>query len=321
MMCFAASLTSCFVVPKEPEKIDFPEISAGEITYDVREVKRADLVNSVITYGYFEPAVKERLFFKYAGGRLSDLYVEQDDTVKKGQLLATLNISGLNNQIRLQEIALQKAELRLKLLTVSNANSYELQMAGLDVEAAQIRYRDFQEKLDNNSLRAPFDGEITFVGAEEGDYVEPFVPVLSIINDENLIFECDPDRARHLREDMEVEIEVDGKRYRGIVVQTYEDILFLGEDALEEHKVQIEVFDIPDDMERGELGRMEIVLEESKSTISVQKTDVHTFGQRTFVYLLKNGIKVEQDIAVGMQTRTKIEVTEGLEAGDLVIIR
>lgn len=320
-MYFAAFLTSCFVVPKEPEKIDFPEIRSGEITYDVREVKLVDLVNSVITYGYFEPAVKERLFFKYAGGRLSDLYVEQDDIVEKGQLLATLNISGLRNQIRLQEIALQKAELRLQLLTVSNANSYELQMANLDVEAAKIRHLDSLEKLENNSLKAPFDGEITFVGAEEGDYVEPFVPVLSIINDENLIFECDPERARHLREDMEVEIEVNNEKYRGIVVQTYEDILFLGEDALKEHKVQIEVFDIPAHTERGELGRMEIILEESKNTIAIQKTVVHTFGQRIFVYVLRNGIKVEQDIAVGMETRTKIEVSEGLTVGDLVIIR
>ncbi|MAG13141.1 MAG: hypothetical protein CMN78_00945 [Spirochaetales bacterium] len=315
------SLISCFVVPKEPEKIDFPEISTGEIKYDVREVKREDLVNSVITYGYFEPAVKERLFFKYAGGRLSDLYVEQDDMVTKGQTLATLNISGLENQIKLQEIALQKAELRLKLLTVSNANAFEVQMARLDVEAAQIRSADLQEKLDNNSIKAPFDGEITFVGAEEGDYVEPFVPVLSIVNDDELIFECDPERARHLREDMEVEIEVDDIKYRGVVVQTYEDILFLGENALKENKVQIDVFDVPESMERGELGRLEIILEESHDTISVQKSDVHTFGQRTFVYVLRNGIKVEQDIAVGLQTRTKVEVTEGLEDGDLVIIR
>ena len=318
---FSLFLASCFVVPKEPEKIDFPEIRSGAITYDVQEVKRETLVNSIITYGYLEPSIKERLFFKYAGGRLSDLYVEQDDLVEKGRILATLNISGLDNQIRLQEIALQKAELRLELLTVSNANAFELKMASLDVESAQIRLGDLYEKLDNNSIRAPFDGEITFVGADEGDFVEPFVPILSIVNDEELILECDPERARHLREDMEVEVEVNNTSYKGIVVQTYEDILFMGEDALKEHRVLIELSDLPDDIERGEIGRLEIVIQESQDTIAVQKTNVHTLGQRTFVYLLKNGIKVERDIAVGMETRTRIEVVEGLAEGDLVIVR
>ena len=314
-------LSSCFVVPKEPEKIDFPEITSGEVTYDVVDITRQDLVDSVSTYGSFEPEVQEGLFFKYAGGRLLDLYVEEEDLVPEGMVLATLNVSGLENQIKLQEIALEKAHIRLELLDVAGSNRYEHRMAELDVQSAEIQLRDSHEKLDNNRIVAPFYGIITYIGAEEGDLIQPFVPIISLENIDTLILECDPGFSQHLRAEMEVDVELNNKMYKGTVIRGYWDIIELGLDALEEESVLIDVPGIPADTERGEAGKITVIEGESKNTIAIQKTHVKTFGDRTFVYLLRDGVKVEQDIVLGLETRSKVEVLEGLSEGDKLIAR
>ena len=313
--------SSCFVVPKEPEKIDFPEIRSGEVTYYVVDIKRQSLVNSISIFGVFQPKVREGLFFKYSGGRLLDLYVEEEDEVSEGQVLATLNVSGLDSQIKLQEIALDKARIRLELLEVTGTNRYEYQMAELDVQSAEIRLHDSHEKLGNNRIVAPFDGVVTYIAAEVGDFVQPFEPVISLENLDKMILECDPNAARHLREGMEVDVELNNEMYKGVVIRGYRDIISFGLEALKEEKVQIDVPGIPAETERGEPGRITVVAGESKDTIVVQKTHVKTFGERTFVHLLRDGVKVEQDIVLGMETRSKVEVLEGLSVGDQLIVK
>lgn len=314
-------LTSCFVVPKEPDKIDFPEIDTGEITYDVQEIRLGNIVNSISTYGHFTPAVKDQLFFRYIGGRLADLYVKLDEVVSKGDVLASLDVGGLDSDLRLQEIEFEKVQLSYDMLVKTGASAFERRMAELDLESAQIRLKDMRDRKANAQLIAPFDGQITAVSYKEGDFVEPFAPVIRIENMSKLILECDPQRSRHLLADMEVLVEIGNEERIGKVVQAYDDIFALGEDALDKEQVRIEVADIPADVERNDLGRIETVLQESLNTIVVQKTYVHTFGQRIYVYLLKNGIKVEQDIVLGIETKTKVEVVEGLKPGDLLIIR
>jgi RND family efflux transporter MFP subunit len=314
-------LSSCFVVPKEPEKIDFPEIHSGEVSFHVVDVERQDLVNSITLFGSFEPALKERLFFKYAGGRVLDVYAEEDELVLEGKVLATLNVSGLENQIKLQEIALEKARIRLELLDISGSNKYEHRLAVLEVQSAEIRLGDSREKLDNNRIVAPFDGIVTHIGVEEGDLVQPFEPIISLENTDKLILECDPSFAQHLLQGVEVEVELRNTMYSGVVTQGYRDIMDQGIAALEEESVLIDVPTIPGDTERGESGRITFIEGESKDTIVVQKNHVKTFGDRTFVYLLRDGVKVEQDIVLGLETRSKAEVLEGLVEGDQLIAR
>jgi macrolide-specific efflux system membrane fusion protein len=315
------ALASCFVIPDEPEKIDFPQIRTGEVNYHVTEVKRQDLVNSVTVYGSFQPALREGLYFKYTGGRLLDLFVEEEDRVVQGQVLATLNVTGLDNQIKLQEIALEKARTRLEMLAVTGSNRYEYRMAELDVASAEVRLEESRGELGNNRIVAPFGGVITYIAADVGDFVQPFDPIISLENMDKLVLECDPRSTQHLREGMGVQVEVDDETYPGTVVRAYRDIIALGLEALDEEKAIIDVPGIPADTKRGEPGRVTVVLDEARDTIVVQKSYVKEFGDRSFVYVLRDGVKVEQDVVLGLETRSRVEIVEGLSEGDQLIIK
>ena len=148
-------LSSCFVVPKEPEKNDFPEIRSGEISYNVEEVKRQDLTNSFSVFGVFQPVRKESLFFKYSGGRLLELFVEEEDEVSEGDVLARLNVSGLENQLRLQEISLEKAQIVLEILKIGffrfeNENPPRAKTRGR--VAARVHFVHFPDPSQSRSV-------------------------------------------------------------------------------------------------------------------------------------------------------------------------
>jgi len=309
------------VVPKEPEQIDFPPVSNVEVNYDVVEATRSDLISSISLFGTVQPGTRESLFFKYSNGRVTDVFVEEDQQVNRGTVLATLNVQGLEHQIELRRIALEKAQLKYQMLEAGGANRIELRMAELDVQSSSIQLADTQDRYDDNTLTAPFDGVITYIGVEEGDYAEAFQPVMTIVDLSHMIVECDPQGARDLKANAEVSVEIDQVVYTGHVTQAYEDIISLGVDALDKEKVQIEVPDMPHDIERGTSAKVTHEIARVENAIVIRRSYLHTFGDRTFVYLLKDGVKVEQDVELGLQTNSRVEVTDGLSVGDQIIVR
>ncbi len=320
-MLLALELGSCFIVPNEPDSIDFPEIRTGEVTYHVEEVKRQDLLDSVTVYGQFQPTLRKRLFFEFSGGKLLYLDVDEGDHFTAGQVLATLNVSGLENQIELQEIAMEKAKIRYALQDASGSNKYERRIAELDVLSAEILLADKLEKLANSRIIAPFDGVVTRIGAEVGDFVNAFVPLISVESPDTLRLECDPKSAQRLWEGMEVEVEMRDKSYMGIVTRSYRDIIALGLEALDNERVWIEVAGIPADTQSGETARVTAVTAEARNAVVIKKNLVKNFGDRTFVYLLRDQEKVDQDVVIGLETRLKVEILDGLSEGDQLIVK
>ena len=90
------------MIPRDSDPLDFPPLQVGEITYTTVEVKRGDLVHSVVTYGIFVPAISKELYFKYRGGQITDVFAKAGDKVAKGQVLATLNLTGIRPRLELQ---------------------------------------------------------------------------------------------------------------------------------------------------------------------------------------------------------------------------
>jgi RND family efflux transporter MFP subunit len=313
--------TGCFVIPDDSRPLELPPIDATPVEYDVLVVKRQDFISSIATYGHFVPSVKETLYFKYTGGRVTDVYVETNDFVTKGQFLAARDIGGMEVDVKLKEIALEKARIRYELQQFATQNKFQLRLSELDVLEAEIRLHEARDKVSNATIVAPIDGEVTYVGIEEGDMVAPFEPVLQVVDASHLVLECTGENAKTLKTGMEVEVDVNNNYYPGTVTESSFDLFLEGEEFQKEDTVIVEVPDLPPDTEKNELGKIRIVLEESYNTIVVPKSAVHSYSGRNYVYVLRSGAREERDVEVGMSTTTKVEITEGLSEGDMVILR
>src|SRR5437867_3681768 len=68
------------------------------------------------------------------------------------------------------------------------------------------------------------------------------------------------------------------------------------------------------------LVNVQIVIGEKKSALVVPRAALHRDSERRFVYLLRDGRALRRDVSVGLLGLTEVEITGGLQEGDLVIL-
>lgn len=135
------------------------------------------------TTGLFSTDDETLLSFKN-GGIIERVYVREGDLVKKGQLLAILNMTELNAKAAQAKLSIEKAERdfnRAKKLykdSVVTLEQFENAQTYLDV--VKEDWNTIQFNLRYSEIRATTDGYVLLKLANEGQIVGPGTPVFQI---------------------------------------------------------------------------------------------------------------------------------------------
>lgn len=136
------------------------------------------------------------LVYPEVAGRMTKVYVEEGDRVKKGQILATIDDGGLSNQLIQMRTQLSLAETtyeRQKRLWEKEIGS-EIQylQSKTNYEAQKAAVEQMESQLSKFSVRAPFEGIVDDVIKDQGTVVAPGGPgseVFRVINLTNMYIE------------------------------------------------------------------------------------------------------------------------------------
>jgi len=112
-------------------------------------VARGQVIDEVNFSGRVSPVVEERLFFQVSG-RVKAVYVQRDDMVEAGQLLAELENDDLLRQLDQAEIDLSTAQNSLDEAVA--AREYSIRRAEVDVQMKQIQLARAQASADGTDL-------------------------------------------------------------------------------------------------------------------------------------------------------------------------
>src|SRR5579883_2901205 len=154
--------------------------TSGPVTVGVAKVTRADLFNELPIPADFRPYVEVELHAKVAG-YVNQMNVDFGDKVKAGQLLATLEVPELFDQLHNAIAMQQKAEadytnallLFDRLKTVNEQHPNLVAQQELDdahakeatskaaIAAARAEVERFQTLTNYTRILAPFDGVVT----------------------------------------------------------------------------------------------------------------------------------------------------------------
>lgn len=207
LMISAASVAAAvyFAAGSEPLASDVPR---GMKRVRVAEVEAASDRRELHFSGVTRAARHARLSFSI-GGRLTVRPTEVGDRVAKGEVLARLDRRELENGVAtargaLAEVRARRAqaerdvERTRRLVEAKAATSEELERAraALDVawaaeEAARARLDETERLLGETELTAPFDGTVTEVYFEPGEYAGPGRPVVDLSGDGDLELEVE----------------------------------------------------------------------------------------------------------------------------------
>lgn len=151
-------------------------VTLAAVTRDVR-------TEPIVASGTLSSSEEGRLSFKI-GGIIQRIFVQEGQPVRRGQLLATLNLAEINAQVGSAQLAAEKAERdlgRVKALYADTAATLEqLQNAttGQDVARQNLTVARFNQQYAQ--IRATLNGTVTRKLMNEGEFAQPGAGVLLV---------------------------------------------------------------------------------------------------------------------------------------------
>jgi RND family efflux transporter MFP subunit len=165
---------------KEKELSTMPK-SAEAIPVKIVLLSQAEVSRSVHSSGQFTTDDETMLSFK-TGGIIDRIYVKEGDRIRKGQLLATLDLTEIASQANQTRIAFEKAARdyerveNLRKDSVATLEQLQNSKTGLELAKQQMSVANFNLKY--SEIIATHDGVILKKLTNEGQMTGPGMPVL-----------------------------------------------------------------------------------------------------------------------------------------------
>jgi len=327
MLLLAASLLSgCSLLPRGEKSLAPPLIKPAQERFDSVEVKKGTIERYFSGTAVITSKRNIPLFYK-ENGRLKDIYVNQNDAVKAGQLLADLDRGDLDLRIKLQKLNLEKATLEFIKVKQAGEDASLIRLREIDKEREQIALDSLEQEAATARMTAPIDGVVTYKDTiAAGDGVTGYKPIVSVSDPKELYLVCvaeDPKTISAIQYHMNVEITVDKNKVGGKVVQSPSSAPFTDnkEQAERNSKLLYIELDKPNDkLVMGETVQLHIMLEKHDNVIVLPRSGLRTYLGRTYVQVLDGDRRKEVDVEAGIMTSTEVEIVKGLEPGQQVIL-
>jgi len=178
-----------------------------------------------------------------------------------------------------------------------------------------------EKKLRDTRVKCPIDGFIESRMVSTGEYVKVGTPLFRIVDDRTirLLGEVPEFYAASLTAGLAVELSVDGrpgKTYRG----TLKRISPASNAANRAIQVEGNFPNANRELKSGFFGKAAILLRVDPDGVSVPKQAVVTFAGVEKVFVIDNNAARERRVKLGQDLGDRIEIVEGIAAGDRVAV-
>lgn len=304
------------------DEIAIPILETKEISYKTCTAEITDISQQYYQQGTYSYPYSEAVVFK-ASGQIKSIEVESPCDVKEGDLLCTLYPDEVQEKIEQEKIRLEQAQNTVDTLYANGGNSGELQMAQYDLELEQMKYDHLVASLDDYNVYAPCDGEFTMTAQNWGEPLGVNAQVnkgsaLGFTSDKSQEYLCVQvydNPLTNVNFGTSVRLEQGANSSTGTVT----DIVYADNGDFSAYTYVIR----PDNEdELLDFGDVQVVFDiySRLDTVVIPQKAVKELSGRTFVYLLVDGVRVEQDVELGIEDNENVEVVSGLIGGEEIIL-
>jgi len=313
-------------------------------------VQRGDIVINADLFGSVTPLPLETVYFNM-DGHVGNVYVQVNDTVKKGELLADLvELQGLLATATTTQDAIQRAEDNLSIAQLTlekdkanGASTYDIQiqekyvdLAQLDLNEALVKYgidpkitdpfAELQAQVDKARVYAPADGVI-ISGVNPGRAVSPTTAAFTIGDgsQSEILASVDPTKSdqqlKNMFEGMPVvvtpnsqpSLKLNGK------IQQLPSPYGTGNSSDTNVRVVLDQVVPAGELKIGDTVTVSVQLANKAGILWLPPAAIRVVGGVTFVIVNGASGPKRIDVEVGLQTADRVEITSGLQEGQVVI--
>jgi multidrug efflux pump subunit AcrA (membrane-fusion protein) len=254
------------------------------------------------------------------GGKIDRIYVEEGDRVKKGQLIAELDTRAIRLQLEQAKAGLAVAEAnqkdaqrnleRMERLKSENAVSeqqYEQVRLAFEAAEAQLQQAKAAANLANHNLevsimRAPFSGVVASRNADVGDVINPMMGGFSPTSGVATLMDF-------LR--VKIDIEVSSQDIARIVN-------LAADPSTKKFGVRIVMNNPGLELRPNTFGEISLEVSSHEDALVVPQKAVL---ENKYVFIaLDDNTAARKEVLLGLQNTDMVEVTSGINEGDLVVV-
>lgn len=334
-----------YLWPQKKLNIEYVTISEG----DIEEVV-TPLSNSVLQAKRFAKIRSSTT------GEIERILFKKGERVKKGELIiklrndeqfARLKLAEANlkagiaqlKQTKLRSSTLQKSLERAEKLfsekIVSESNleqtrtESQVMQEALNISEANILQLEAQLRIarslyENTFIRAPFDGVISDIYVEIGEYLVPGTPVYDIFSDEGYYLSARFDEvdAAKITTGMKVRLKSDAlpqRTFEGSVVWI-SPVVSTDIKASRGVEVHFELNQIEPDMRVGMTFEAEVVVSIKRSVKYLPSNVViGKYGEK-FVFVVSGDVIRKKGIETGLSNWERTEILSGIDDKDMIVV-
>ncbi|MDH5444162.1 MAG: efflux RND transporter periplasmic adaptor subunit [Gammaproteobacteria bacterium] len=290
------------------------------ITVDRQPVK----VTRIIT-GSLE-AIQKVQIFNEEPGKIKQIHFYEGDKVEQDALLIELDGSLIQAQLDKARASLNQAKLdlkRLKRLVPSNlASEDQLARAKTAVDQTQAEVRLLETRFNNTRIRAPFAGVVSTRHKDPGDVVPLHSHILDLVNPHSLkaTMNISGLLLPHLQKDALVQLRIDAlgdTLFPARILRVHPVV-----DPVSRQGVMEVLLDpVPVGAVPGQLCRLYLSTETGPlRTIPLAALRHDAQGEYVYRVDAQNQSRHTR-VKTGLQLNTRVEILEGLEAGNKVVTK
>lgn len=161
-------------------KNEAAERASEVVPVRVMDIAQQELKPVIQTSGLFTTDDETYLAFK-TGGIIEKMYAKEGDAIRKGQLLAALNLTEIEAQVAQARLSFEKATRDFKRVenlykdSVATLEQFQNARTGMDVASRQLEAANFNRSY--SEIRAVNNGFVLRKMANEGQVISPGSPV------------------------------------------------------------------------------------------------------------------------------------------------
>jgi RND family efflux transporter MFP subunit len=343
---FLLALISSFILACSPpvQEDVSQEAAEGVAPVKVTEVKRQEISEKLYTTGLIE-AREQMVISPEVGGKIAKINVEEGERVQKGEIVAEMDTRAARLQLKQAEAGLAVAQAnnndaqrnmeRMERLREENAVSeQQYEKIKLAFESAQAQLKQAQaaldlaeHNLDVSIMKAPFNGVVASKNAEVGDIINPMMGgglttaggVLTLVDFSSVKI--------HINVSYEDVVRIKKGQKAYLTVKTFPNKIFPGQVTVvnmaadpmsKKFEVEVQVRNNELLLRPNVFGEVMLEVSTHEDALVIPQNAV---VEGRFVFTVEEGKAVKKEIQIGLQNTTLLEVLQGLQEGELVIVQ
>lgn len=293
------------------------------VTVEAVTVEPTPLVESVSSVGNLV-ADETVIIRPEVDGRIIEIGFEEGQPVKKGQMLFRLDAAVYRAQLEEAEARHelnQRTYERVKALNQKGHSSAELlDKAFSDMRMAQASVELNKAWLEKMEIVAPFSGTAGLRHVSLGAFVEAKTELVTLVDLDSLKVEFRlPERFyRVVQMGALVRAEPDalpGEVFEGKIYVIAPAIDINGRSLA----VKAKIDNVGGRLRPGMFARVKLLVDRRKKAIVIPESAIVQRGDGQFVYCVRDGKAELVKVALGLRQTGRIEVVEGIGAGEVVV--